>query len=515
MRALPYAVLAGVQLGAALVFLLDAAPGTRAALDGLPLDDAWIHLVYARSLAALEGFAYNPGALETGFTSPLWVVSLAPLHWLAPLWGGGVVYGVKALGIVLAWANSALGYRLARDLAGPVAGWLAGLLIALDPALGFARVSGMEVLLASGLVLGSLVLLVRERPAGAGLLAGLAPLARPESALFTLLVAPVIAWRLVRRRAGAGAWLFAFAPGVLAGLAWMLFCLQVSGRPLPATFYVKAAAGTALVPNLVAVATFLLDLPWFYLGSGGVLYAAAAVRLLRSSSDRVSCGLVVSYPVVFLLAISNTHVLLQPLDFYWSRYLQPALPLIHVTLAVGLVAIGGRAHDVLTRRDASPPRAVLAGLGAFVCILSLVSLPASLLRSADRYAWNAQNVNEMQVAMAHWLRANAAPGEWVASVDAGAIRYHSGLPVLDLLGLNSLAVLEQGMVGALASERPRYVVVFPEVFRRLGDDAGFRKLHSVRAENYTICPACPQDELVVYEWVGRGTPRLSGREGVE
>ena len=88
-RALPYAVLAAVQLGAALVFLLDAAPGTRAALDGLPLDDAWIHLVYARSLAAFEGFAYNPGALETGFASPLWVVLLAPLHWLAPLWGGG------------------------------------------------------------------------------------------------------------------------------------------------------------------------------------------------------------------------------------------------------------------------------------------------------------------------------------------------------------------------------------------------------------------------------------------
>ena len=87
--------------------------------------------------------------------------------------------------------------------------------------------------------------------------------------------------------------------------------------------------------------------------------------------------------------------------------------------------------------------------------------------------------------------------------------------MLDLRGLTSLAVLEQGMVGALASERPRYVVVFPEVFRRLGDDAGFRKLHSVRAEDSTICPACPQDELVVYEWVDRGMPRLSGREGVE
>ena len=55
-----------------------------------PLDDAWIHRVYAASLASGEGFSYNLKP-ETGFTSPLWVIVTAPIHWLPESW---VVPGV-------------------------------------------------------------------------------------------------------------------------------------------------------------------------------------------------------------------------------------------------------------------------------------------------------------------------------------------------------------------------------------------------------------------------------------
>ena len=135
----------------------------------------------------------------------------------------------------------------------------------------------------------------------------------------------------------------------------------------------------------------------------------------------------------------------------------------------------------------------------------MVSLPASVLQAADRYAWNAQNVNEMQVEMARWLEAHAGAEEWVASVDAGAIRYLSGHPVLDLMGLNSGDVLEHGRVSALERRRPRYVVVFPEMFPAISSSDDFRLLHSVRAEKNTICPRCPEGdlELAVYEWVTR------------
>lgn len=45
----------------AAIFLADRTPGTAAALHGLPLDDGWIPLVYARALSRFEWFACNPG----------------------------------------------------------------------------------------------------------------------------------------------------------------------------------------------------------------------------------------------------------------------------------------------------------------------------------------------------------------------------------------------------------------------------------------------------------------------
>ena len=41
------------------------------------LDDAWIHLSYAKSLRLGEGLSYNPHDWETGCSSPLWVLVLA------------------------------------------------------------------------------------------------------------------------------------------------------------------------------------------------------------------------------------------------------------------------------------------------------------------------------------------------------------------------------------------------------------------------------------------------------
>ena len=55
----------------------------RFSLLDFPLDDAWIHQVYARSLALGCGFAYNSGQPEAGSTSPLWSLLTAPAQWQA------------------------------------------------------------------------------------------------------------------------------------------------------------------------------------------------------------------------------------------------------------------------------------------------------------------------------------------------------------------------------------------------------------------------------------------------
>src|SRR5580693_4708990 len=48
-------------------------------------DDAYIHLEFARSLAAGQGFAFN-GHVVAGDTAPLWVFLLVVVHALIPDW---------------------------------------------------------------------------------------------------------------------------------------------------------------------------------------------------------------------------------------------------------------------------------------------------------------------------------------------------------------------------------------------------------------------------------------------
>ena len=48
-----------------------------AGLSSFPLDDAWIHLHFARNLAEGHGFGYNPDVPVAGSTAPLWTLVLA------------------------------------------------------------------------------------------------------------------------------------------------------------------------------------------------------------------------------------------------------------------------------------------------------------------------------------------------------------------------------------------------------------------------------------------------------
>ena len=51
---------------------------------GFPLDDSWIHQTFARNLALYGQWAYNPGEISAGSTSPLWTILLSP-GYLPPL----------------------------------------------------------------------------------------------------------------------------------------------------------------------------------------------------------------------------------------------------------------------------------------------------------------------------------------------------------------------------------------------------------------------------------------------
>src|SRR3954462_10429177 len=86
--------LAIVSVGGYLLISLTATS------PGFPIDDAWIHQVFARNLFQRGEFSYNPGQLVAGSTSPLWTVLLAPGYIFAGFYGWWA-YGLGILFLAL------------------------------------------------------------------------------------------------------------------------------------------------------------------------------------------------------------------------------------------------------------------------------------------------------------------------------------------------------------------------------------------------------------------------------
>lgn len=482
----------------ALCFVLDRAPGDAAALVGLPLDDAWIHLVYARSLAAFHGFAYNPGQLETGSTSPLWAVLLVPATWVARLFHVSVVVPAKLTCVLTAAAASLAAARLLRGFGFGVAVQLAVVLaLACDPWLAFAQVAGMEVMLAGALGLFAVAELAQERHVRAGLAAGLAPLARPEMALLSLAVLAASEWRLHGRGSRVGLKLGVLLPSLVLLGGWMTYCWLVSGYPLPNTFYAKFASREAyLVHNLgLVVGQVLPASPWFALGAGLPLWALGGAVLWRRG---VAGKLTAVFPVAFLVAVSASQLLREAEPFYYLRYLLPAQPFIVVALVVGAsTAVGW----VWQRWRGNLGPVLLAGTAA-VLLIPLARLPRALVQRAELYAWNCRNIEEIDVAMALWLRDHVPADETIAVSDAGAARYFGEHRIFDILGLNHHGHLHGEAAARVELENLHVVSTFPHLLpRQMRDDPTWSLIHRVATDHLTIC-RCPQTEMVAYRRVG-------------
>lgn len=482
----------------ALCFLCDRAPGTGAALAGFPLDDAWIHLVYARSLAALQGFAFNPGQLETGSTSPLWALGLAPAVGLARLLGTSAVLFAKLTGVLAATFASLAGARLVRAFGcGTVAQIAVGVLMAFDPALGFAQVSGMEVMLAAALSLWMLAELAASRIRSAAVLAGLAPLARPELAALSLAVLLLIEVALHQDQASWRRRLGVLLPAALFVGGWMLYCVWVSGYPLPSTFYAKFSAQQELLAHNLSLLVMRVAPSWAW-GA----YGAGLVPLVVGAHALVNRGrvgkLVAVAPAVYFLVVAASQGHREPLPFYWRRYWLPGeallLPTVVLGASVGLRWLWQRRHR----------RAWLAlGVGLAGVLLSGVVRWAFALRaSADLYAWNCQNIEELDVAMAIWLRDHTASHETVAVTDAGAARYVAERRIVDLVGLNNHRLLH----GPRSLAGIDVLSTFPSWLPSLRTSGDWLPIHTVSTDHLTICH-CDQSQLVAYRRVNRESQR--------
>jgi len=476
-------------------------------LAGFPLDDPWIHLVFARHLAAGDGLAYRAGELVAGSTAPLWTALLAVL---APLPGAAEVWA-KALGLAAHLTGLALVFRLALrfDLA-PRRAALATLLVGLSDGLVLAAPSGMEVPLFVALFAAGLLRHLDERerrelPPVSFLFWSLAALARPEG----LLLLPLAALdRALAARPGGWALDAAGLRRAARGLAVAFLVLApvgavfvaASGSPLPTTLAAKSGGAPEWLPPLRHLSG-ALGLAFAAHALPTLLAAGGAVELVRRAGARGDRGLLLPlWTAALPVAVACLSGPRELLAGNFGRYLFPLLPCV---VLLGLLALE-------PLRESSPRRALPLG----VLLVALLVAPPLVrsARAAGLFLQARENVAASDGRAAAWLAARASADALVATVDIGLLGWTLPNPLLDLGGIVSPERRERLAAAAAAGRpwpeaieawieerRPEYVVVFPRWLARLERaPERFPPLARFRVERNV---AMAGDELVIY-----GTP---------
>jgi hypothetical protein len=370
---------------------------------------------------------------------------------------------VQTIGIALHAAQAAFAARLARAWT-PCRRWAlplalsAGLLVASAPTLAYAAGSGMEVPLAGTVLLAALLAATRARWTLAGALAGLGVLVRPEATLAVLALA--LTALLSRRRLDAAK---ALAAGLVAPLALCARDFVVSGRPLPATFYVKANPGAQ--PISQSLQRGLVDvLGHMTPASYGALWAcvAAAVAIgtmalvRRRPAARVAMiGVTALLGLAYAGGISALSFFEKPSAFYYQRYVAPPLVLVLVAGVAGLAWVA---------------RAAVRGGARWAAWAPWVFVLAAVVDEAGgwgddcvRFAADVASTNAQQVAIGRWIDANVRAGGVVWTIDAGAVRYWGRRPTVDLVRLNTPELFDGVKVDR--EFWPSVIVVIPEIFQ--------------------------------------------------
>jgi hypothetical protein len=519
-----------VALGAVLcVLYLGAEVSFLGGQLGLPLDDSWIHLQFARNLAEGEGLSYNPGEMVPGTTAPLWTAVLS-LFFVLP---GSPLLWAKITGAVLFLGGVEAARQLSHELdLGPGLAVLAAALTAATGWLVWAAMSGMEIPLFVFLSMWGMVLHIRERraPGRAPLslfLFGTAVLARPEGllllalAVFDRLVVPVRdqhgELELERPRLGSTIW------GVLAGLIVIapvgLFNLVFSGSALPTTFAAKSTGLERFLPNLQSIyktlGIFFREQPVLTMTA-----VAGCLVLVERLGRRREAGLL---PALWLLGLPVAYstlggVLEQTLVGNFGRYYFPLFPLLAVLGVLGLERAAAALGWSLKVGKARVP------LGVLALLLVVWPTASGVRRGLGRYLQSVGNVQQSDIAMAYWLKDRLPADALLAVNDVGALKFLLPNRILDLAGIINPEVpvymrqamnegrdWHQGILRFLDENRPDYLVIFPAWYPRLAQlDERFRVVYSLEIpQNITM----GGNELAVYATPWTRYPLRDLREG--
>jgi hypothetical protein len=466
LRVICMLALAIIQL-AILAFFLSALPE-----GGLPFDDAWIHLVFARNLAEQGRMGFNSCCWSGGSTSPLWDFLLAIGYRLS----GNMLAIAYILGSFCYLLTSfCLFLFLDKIFDGLEGGYEASLMVvicfAITGYIPYLALSGMDTLLFLGLSLGSLVSLVHKKYLLSGWLLAALILTRIEGlglASLLCLVTGIRAWYNCKWRYFVNI----TAPVIVALAFYLLFNRIITGSYLPTTMlgrkWLWGLSENLWAFDLHRTQRFFLD--WinliraFVLADGGwgrTLFVGISgmigvIALMRKFIHSTEITLLVGWVLIHNLA----YIFLAPVAYL--RYQSPNLILIPVLLMSGWLWLVQIVRPCLRRW-------LVLGTGTTI----IFSFLPGTIAYRQVFVWNVTHINQVHVNAGKWISKHLPENAVVAAFDIGAIKYFSNRQVLDLGGLIDPDFVHNYLypgrvVDYLHENRVRYLVM-PEPYSGQAD----------------------------------------------
>ncbi len=427
-------------------------------------DDSFIGMLYARNLAQGAGpfFLTLPHqtvssyARVEGFSNPLWTVLIAGFYWLP----GSVFLWIKLASFLSALLLGLAGLKLlgeivpkARKTAPLWVGFLAALLVVLNPSVFAYTKSGMETVTFTALVLTALwhTLKTDREPRPRNLVLNVllwfaVALTRPEGILYGAAAAVfllVTLWKRERRRALL-TWILPF---FLLFAGFLLLRYSLYGEWLPNTFYAKVALRAhgdvkSWVGILKTGALYAVQFFRERLGVVEIAFALAGFLWIRNLSYKALSlvGLVIASNLLFVITVGG--------DFWpLFRFFQVTWCLINVLSVVPIlmVAVGQPLPDFAGGRSVRPGRIWSPIMG----LMLLATQPfTALVRDPHFYGdlplLSMERMRETVTArhitplflLGKWVKENL-PEDAVLAVDqAGQIPYYANREIVDVLALN-------------------------------------------------------------------------------
>lgn len=435
---------------------------------GFPLDDGWIHQTYARNLAQTGQWAYVPGEVSTGSTSPLWTILLAVGYLLRlPYLLWAYALGTACL---LGLAGAMMGLWEALRPTEKTKSWIVGGAVVLTWPLVWAAVSGMETLLFMALGCTLFWLYVRwgdglspGRVTTLAILTGLSLYTRPDGLLPILLLTLAL---LFQRQLKATLLYLATLALTLAPYFW--FNLSVSGQLWPNTLYAKQTEYAVLLARPIALR--FINLLYFSLGGPAEGWRGLTHATLLLLPGLILAGYLAVQHDWHKKRLSHTlpllwaggHVLLYawrlPVTYQHGRYLLVAVPVWVLFGLLGWREILGWVLDRVGR----PGRVIQQATTLTYTLLLLLFL----LLGAQAYTNDVAFIENEMVNIAHWLNENTPPDALIASHDIGAIGYFTQRPLLDLAGLITpdvvpLLLNEPALTQYIQQNQATYLITAP------------------------------------------------------